>query len=55
MVSVDLAGLGSVPTSTKNVREIWLIWWHLPVIPSLRTLRQGDSEFEAILGYNIRL
>jgi hypothetical protein len=29
-------------------------WCYTPVIPSLRRLRQGDSEFEASLGYTVR-
>jgi hypothetical protein len=28
-----------------------LAWWYTYVIPALGRLRQGDREFEAILGY----
>jgi hypothetical protein len=28
-----------------------LEWWHIPVIPALRRLRQEDGEFEASLSY----
>jgi hypothetical protein len=29
-------------------------WWHAPVIPALRRLRQEDHKFEASLGYIAR-
>jgi hypothetical protein len=29
-------------------------WWHTPIIPALRGLRQEDLEFEARLGYTVR-
>jgi hypothetical protein len=31
------------------------VWWYTPVILALRTQRQEDREFEADLGYNIRI
>jgi hypothetical protein len=36
-----------VVTWCKSVRG----WWHTPVIPALRRLRQEDCEFEASLGF----
>jgi hypothetical protein len=30
-------------------------WWYTPVIPGLGRLRQKDHEFEATLGYVVRL
>jgi hypothetical protein len=29
-------------------------WWHTPVIPALRRLREEEHEFEVRLGYIIR-
>jgi hypothetical protein len=26
-------------------------WWHMPVMPTLKRLRQEDGQFEASLGY----
>jgi hypothetical protein len=30
------------------------VWWHKPVIPQLRRLRQKDSTFQANLDYIVR-
>jgi hypothetical protein len=30
-------------------------WWHIPVIPVLKRLRQEDHEFETSLSYTDRL
>jgi hypothetical protein len=27
------------------------VWWYLPIIPALRSLKQEDCEFKASLGY----
>jgi hypothetical protein len=35
-------------TAFKN---IWLPWWHMPVILALDRLRQEDGEFQTNLGY----
>jgi hypothetical protein len=31
-----------------------LVWWYIPVTPSLERQRQEDCKFEASLGYTAR-
>jgi hypothetical protein len=35
--------------------DVSWVWWFILVIPALRCLRQEDLEFEAKLGYTVRL
>jgi hypothetical protein len=30
------------------------VWWHTPVIPALRRLRQEDCKFKVCLGFIVR-
>jgi hypothetical protein len=30
------------------------MWWHIPIIPTLRRLTQEDLEFDSSLGYIVR-
>jgi hypothetical protein len=38
-------------TSLLRIVERSLAWWHMPLIPALRRLRQEDREFPVNLGY----
>jgi hypothetical protein len=31
------------------------MWWHIPIIPAFRRLREEDLEFKASLSYIARL
>lgn len=34
-----------------NIRNFRQLWWHTPVIPALRELKQENYELKSILGY----
>jgi hypothetical protein len=54
--SVPLSVMPSPISTTSKIflehQDSTVVWWHMPIVPTLGRLRQEDSEFKASLGYN---
>jgi hypothetical protein len=46
-------GISTAPNFNTKV-SLSQAWWHTPLIPALRRLKQKDHKFEASLGYIAR-
>lgn len=40
--------------SPLKILSVSWVWWHMPIIPVLKRLRQKDHKLETSLGYIVR-